>query len=264
MNVVMTGTGDFVEVQGTAEQGTFCAQELSAAAAASRESRAQEDRARAGEGDRRHVAVRARREPDALGRRDARTRTRSSELARAVRRRSASTLVPRPADVAMPEETGTTFLANARLKARAIAQATGRGRARRRQRARGRRAGRRARRPLGALRRRGRERRGEQREAARRAARASTARTGARAFAACSCSPRPTARRSPPRAASRASSLDAARATGGFGYDPLFQPEGDTRSLAEYADGEKNAVSHRGRAAQKLLESLTRLGRFVP
>ena len=51
---------------------------------------------------------------------------------------------------------------------------------------------------------------------------------------------------------------------GGFGYDPLFQPEGDTRSLAEYAPAEKNAVSHRGRAAQKLLESLKRLGRFVP
>lgn len=58
--------------------------------------------------------------------------------------------------------------------------------------------------------------------------------------------------------------LEAARGGGGFGYDPLFQPEGDTRSFAEYAAQEKNAVSHRGRAAQKLRESLTRLGRLVP
>jgi XTP/dITP diphosphohydrolase len=58
--------------------------------------------------------------------------------------------------------------------------------------------------------------------------------------------------------------LEAARGAGGFGYDPLFQPEGDTRSFAEYAPEEKNAVSHRGRAAQKLRESLTRIGRLVP
>ena len=43
--------------------------------------------------------------------------------------------------------------------------------------------------------------------------------------------------------------------------DPLFQPEGDTRSFAEYASEEKNAVSHRGRAAMKLRESLLRLGK---
>ncbi len=58
--------------------------------------------------------------------------------------------------------------------------------------------------------------------------------------------------------------LEAAQGRGGFGYDPLFQPEGDTRSFAEYAREEKNAVSHRGRAAQKLRESLTRIGRLVP
>jgi XTP/dITP diphosphohydrolase len=58
--------------------------------------------------------------------------------------------------------------------------------------------------------------------------------------------------------------LRAARGAGGFGYDPLFQPEGDTRSLAEYGEAEKNAVSHRGRAARKLRESLERLGRLEP
>jgi XTP/dITP diphosphohydrolase len=58
--------------------------------------------------------------------------------------------------------------------------------------------------------------------------------------------------------------LEAPQGTGGFGYDPLFQPEGDTRSLAEYAPDEKNAVSHRGRAARRLREMLERLGRTAP
>jgi len=58
--------------------------------------------------------------------------------------------------------------------------------------------------------------------------------------------------------------LEAAQGAGGFGYDPLFQPEGDTRSFAEYAPLEKNAVSHRGRAATKLRESLSRLGKTTP
>lgn len=40
------------------------------------------------------------------------------------------------------------------------------------------------------------------------------------------------------------------RATGerGFGYDPVFRPEGETRSAAELSATEKNAVSHRARA----------------
>jgi XTP/dITP diphosphohydrolase len=35
---------------------------------------------------------------------------------------------------------------------------------------------------------------------------------------------------------------------GGFGYDPLFVPEGGTRTFAEMASAEKHALSHRGRA----------------
>jgi XTP/dITP diphosphohydrolase len=38
------------------------------------------------------------------------------------------------------------------------------------------------------------------------------------------------------------------RGTHGHGYDPMFQPEGETRSFAEMDEAEKNAISHRGRA----------------
>jgi XTP/dITP diphosphohydrolase len=44
----------------------------------------------------------------------------------------------------------------------------------------------------------------------------------------------------------------APRGTNGFGYDPVFVPHGDTRTLAEYTDEEKNAVSHRGNAFRAL------------
>ncbi|GAA4987531.1 RdgB/HAM1 family non-canonical purine NTP pyrophosphatase [Actinopolymorpha pittospori] len=44
----------------------------------------------------------------------------------------------------------------------------------------------------------------------------------------------------------------APRADGGFGYDPLFVPEGVTRTFAELSPEEKDAVSHRGRALREL------------
>lgn len=43
---------------------------------------------------------------------------------------------------------------------------------------------------------------------------------------------------------------------GGFGYDPLFIPEGCDRTFAEMSADEKNAISHRGRAVAKLVEFL--------
>ena len=42
----------------------------------------------------------------------------------------------------------------------------------------------------------------------------------------------------------------------GFGYDPLFIPEGSTKTYAEMSAEEKNALSHRGRAVRKLVEFL--------
>jgi XTP/dITP diphosphohydrolase len=42
----------------------------------------------------------------------------------------------------------------------------------------------------------------------------------------------------------------------GFGYDPLFCPEGENRSFAEMLASEKNAMSHRGCAFQSLMDYL--------
>lgn len=42
----------------------------------------------------------------------------------------------------------------------------------------------------------------------------------------------------------------------GFGYDPIFRPEGWEKTFAEAAPQEKNAISHRGRATAKLAKFL--------
>jgi XTP/dITP diphosphohydrolase len=49
------------------------------------------------------------------------------------------------------------------------------------------------------------------------------------------------------------------RGTNGFGYDPIFVPEGETRSSAELEPAEKDAVSHRGLALRALLPQLRAL-----
>ncbi|HMM93918.1 MAG: RdgB/HAM1 family non-canonical purine NTP pyrophosphatase [Micrococcales bacterium] len=51
----------------------------------------------------------------------------------------------------------------------------------------------------------------------------------------------------------------APRGTNGFGYDPVFVPTGDTRTLAEHSDAEKNSISHRGNAFRALEPVLRRL-----
>ncbi|MCC5033190.1 RdgB/HAM1 family non-canonical purine NTP pyrophosphatase [Streptomyces sp. WAC 00631] len=40
--------------------------------------------------------------------------------------------------------------------------------------------------------------------------------------------------------------------TGGFGYDPVLQPDGETRTCAELTPEQKNAISHRGKAFRAL------------
>ena len=47
---------------------------------------------------------------------------------------------------------------------------------------------------------------------------------------------------------------------GGFGYDPLFFPEGSELTFAQMSSEEKNAISHRGRAVRKLAEFLQQMG----
>ena len=47
------------------------------------------------------------------------------------------------------------------------------------------------------------------------------------------------------------------RGSNGFGYDPIFVPEGDTRTSAELDPAEKDALSHRGRALRLLLPHIT-------
>ena len=50
--------------------------------------------------------------------------------------------------------------------------------------------------------------------------------------------------------------LTVPRGDGGFGYDPILQPEGEDRSCAELSAGEKNAISHRGQAFRALAPTI--------
>jgi len=55
----------------------------------------------------------------------------------------------------------------------------------------------------------------------------------------------------------RGTLIREARGSNGFGYDPIFVPEGDTRTSAELDPAEKDALSHRGRALRLLLPHIT-------
>ncbi|WP_099024528.1 RdgB/HAM1 family non-canonical purine NTP pyrophosphatase [Mycolicibacterium palauense] len=51
----------------------------------------------------------------------------------------------------------------------------------------------------------------------------------------------------------------APRGAGGFGYDPIFVPDGSDRSAAELSPQDKDAASHRGRALRLLVPALRAL-----
>ncbi|HAP62113.1 MAG TPA: non-canonical purine NTP pyrophosphatase, partial [Cytophagales bacterium] len=50
--------------------------------------------------------------------------------------------------------------------------------------------------------------------------------------------------------------IEAPTGEGGFGYDPIFVPEGYDRTFAQMTGPEKNAISHRGIAIRKLIDFL--------
>jgi XTP/dITP diphosphohydrolase len=65
------------------------------------------------------------------------------------------------------------------------------------------------------------------------------------------------------RGTTRGRIATAPRGTGGFGYDPIFEPAGEPpggRTFGEWSADEKHAVSHRGRAARRMTPILRDLG----
>ncbi|OAA26010.1 XTP/dITP diphosphohydrolase [Frankia sp. EI5c] len=53
--------------------------------------------------------------------------------------------------------------------------------------------------------------------------------------------------------------LTSGRGEGGFGYDPLFVADGETRTNAELTADEKDLISHRGRAMRELASAIAAL-----
>ncbi|MDX1315690.1 MAG: RdgB/HAM1 family non-canonical purine NTP pyrophosphatase, partial [Eudoraea sp.] len=52
--------------------------------------------------------------------------------------------------------------------------------------------------------------------------------------------------------------IESPKGNEGFGYDPVFLPEGESRTFAEMTLAEKNLISHRGKALEKLSKFLNK------
>jgi XTP/dITP diphosphohydrolase len=50
--------------------------------------------------------------------------------------------------------------------------------------------------------------------------------------------------------------ISTPRGDGGFGYDPIFVPEGEERTVAEMRENEKNVLSHRAKALRDLISKV--------
>ena len=53
--------------------------------------------------------------------------------------------------------------------------------------------------------------------------------------------------------------IEQPRGTNGFGYDPIFVPDGETRTTAQMSPDEKDAISHRGRAFRALAPAIEQM-----
>ena len=51
----------------------------------------------------------------------------------------------------------------------------------------------------------------------------------------------------------------APRGSNGFGYDPIFVPDGESRTTAEMTPQQKDAISHRGRAFRAMAARIASL-----
>ncbi len=56
--------------------------------------------------------------------------------------------------------------------------------------------------------------------------------------------------------------VETPRGAGGFGYDPVFQPNGYNHTFAEMSPDEKNQISHRARAVEQLVNYLKEQAEF--